>query len=168
MSRRAENIGAVAALSDTLRRRLYYFIRAQARPVSRDEAAEHAGISRRLAAFHLDKLTRSGLLRSHYGRPEGAPRSPGRAPKLYQPTDSEFEVAIPARQYDLIGQILIDAMGAVDGTDGAGVPNDPGVTADADAADTAEGITGQTTVGCSAADPDQTPHPHLPGDLGAV
>ncbi|HEX5495512.1 MAG TPA: helix-turn-helix domain-containing protein [Mycobacteriales bacterium] len=115
MSRRAESIGAVAALSDTLRRRLYDFIRAQSRPVSRDEAAEHVGISRRLAAFHLDKLTRSGLLRSHYGRPAGAPRSPGRAPKLYQPADVEFEVAIPARQYDLIGQILLDAVSAIDG-----------------------------------------------------
>lgn len=126
VSRRAESIGAVAALSDSLRRRLYDFIRSQAHPVSRDEAATHVGISRRLAAFHLDKLTRSGLLRSHYGRPEGAPKSPGRAPKLYEPTDAEFEVAIPARHYDLIGQILIDAVTAADDLGGSGANGSDG------------------------------------------
>ncbi|HEY9472584.1 MAG TPA: helix-turn-helix domain-containing protein, partial [Mycobacteriales bacterium] len=152
MSRRAESIGAVAALSDTLRRRLYDFIRAQARPVSRDEAAEYVGISRRLAAFHLDKLTRSGLLRSHYGRPEGAPKSPGRAPKLYQPTDSEFEVAIPARQYDLIGQILIDAVSAVDGTDGANPVSGP--VAGADTADQTDVSLAKPTEGRPTGDPD--------------
>jgi hypothetical protein len=36
------------------------FIRQQARPVSHDEAGDHVGISRKLAAFHLDK-PRGGL-----------------------------------------------------------------------------------------------------------
>lgn len=57
---------AVAALSDELRRRMYGFIRRVGRPVSREEAAKSVGISRKLAAFHLDKLVEVGLLRARY------------------------------------------------------------------------------------------------------
>lgn len=110
MSRGADGIAAIAVLSDALRRTLYEFIRRQRRAVSRDEAAEHCGISRRLAAFHLDKLTRSGLLHSHYAPPEGALPRPGRRPKLYEPADVEFLVSVPQRQYDLLGEILVDAV----------------------------------------------------------
>lgn len=129
MSGSPESVAAVAVLSDALRRRIYEFIRRQPRPVSRDEAAEHVGISRRLAAFHLDKLTRSGLLRSHYGRPEGAAGRPGRSPKLYEPADAEFAVSIPARQYDLIGEILLDAIEGFDRADDAGPAAGSGVAA---------------------------------------
>ena len=54
-------IKAVAALSDDTRRGMYVFIRAARQPVTRDEAAASVGISRKLAAFHLDKLVDAGL-----------------------------------------------------------------------------------------------------------
>lgn len=131
---RSESITAVAALSDTLRGSLYEYIRRQPGPVSRDEAAAHVGISRRLAAFHLDKLTRSGLLRSYYGRPPGAAPGPGRSPKLYEPVDTEFEVSVPPRQYDLIGEILVDTLDTMHTTSAEEV----------ESADSASGVSGDS------------------------
>ena len=102
---------AIAALDDDLRRRLYLFVRDQGRPVGRDEAAEAVGISRKLAAFHLDKLVDRGLLRFAYARPEGRTgRGAGRPAKVYQPAEAEFQVSIPERRYDLVGSLLVKAV----------------------------------------------------------
>jgi predicted ArsR family transcriptional regulator len=102
---------SLGALEDDIRRRMYLFIREQARPVSRDEAAKEAGISHKLAAFHLDKLVDRGLLKAHYARPAGR-RGPGagRPSKLYEPSAGELTLSIPERRYDLVGQILVDAI----------------------------------------------------------
>jgi predicted ArsR family transcriptional regulator len=99
-------IRAVAALDDELRRGMYLFIRQARRPVTRDEAAASVGISRKLAAFHLDKLVDAGLLRAHY-QPAGGV---GRAPKVYQPVDTDIRVSIPQRQHDVLADILLDAV----------------------------------------------------------
>ena len=102
---------AVAALDDVLRRRMYLFIRSEARPVSRDEAAEHVGISRKLAAFHLDKLVQRGLLTAHYARlPGRTGAGAGRSSKLYEPSDIELDISIPERRYDIVGEIMIGAL----------------------------------------------------------
>src|SRR5215203_1097157 len=46
----------LAGLGDPIRRALYRYVADRGVPVSRDEAAKAAGISRPLAAYHLDKL----------------------------------------------------------------------------------------------------------------
>ncbi|MBF6301988.1 helix-turn-helix domain-containing protein [Nocardia amamiensis] len=102
-------IGAVAALDDELRRGMYRFIRQARRPVTRDEAAAEVGISRKLAAFHLDKLVDAGLLRARYEAPGGV-RRVGRAPKVYEPTDADVRVSIPERRYDVLAEILMGAV----------------------------------------------------------
>ncbi len=103
----------VGALEDELRRRMYLFIRSQGRPVSRDEAAREVGISRKLAAFHLDKLVEKGLLKAHYARPPGrSGRGAGRSSKFYEPTDAEIAVSLPPRGYDFVGDILVEAIEA--------------------------------------------------------
>src|SRR6516225_117313 len=79
-------IRAIAALDDDLRRGMYAFIRAARRPVTRDEAAAAVGISRKLAAFHLDKLVDAGALRARY---QAAGRV-GRAPKVYEPPEADL------------------------------------------------------------------------------
>lgn len=103
--------GAIGALEDDLRRRMYIFIRRQGTPVSRDEAAGHVGISRKLAAFHLDKLVERGLLTAHYGRlPGRSGPGAGRSSKLYEPSDLEVDVSLPERRYDIIGEIMVAAL----------------------------------------------------------
>ncbi|HZD17784.1 MAG TPA: transcriptional regulator [Actinomycetota bacterium] len=103
--------GALGALEDELRRRLYVFVRSQGRPVNREEAASAAGISRKLAAFHLDKLVERGLLTHTYARPpgRGGPGA-GRSAKYYEPSDREIDVTIPERRYDLLGSVLLRAL----------------------------------------------------------
>ncbi|HEY3505983.1 MAG TPA: helix-turn-helix domain-containing protein [Actinocatenispora sp.] len=108
-------ISAVAALDDPSRRGMYAYVRAARRPVTRDEAAAAVGISRKLAAFHLDKLVRAGLLRTTSG-PAGDPPRVGRRPIAYQPTDAELTVSIPQRRHDMLAEILADAILAEDGT----------------------------------------------------
>ena len=102
---------AVAVLDDELRRRLYLMVRRAARPLTREDVATEAGISRRLAAFHLDKLVERGLLRTHYARPPGrSGPGAGRTAKYYQRSGLEIDVSIPERRYDLAGQILLRAV----------------------------------------------------------
>ncbi|KUI27700.1 transcriptional regulator [Mycobacterium sp. IS-1742] len=102
------SIRAVAALGDDMRRRLYDFARHERRPVSRDEAASAVGISRKLAAFHLDKLVDVGLLRFRFLQPAGD--RVGRPPKVYAPADAEFTVSIPPRRPELLADILAHAV----------------------------------------------------------
>lgn len=99
-------IRAVAALDDDVRRALYRFVRDARTPVSRESAAAAVGISRKLAAFHLDKLVAVGLLRARY---EAAGRV-GRAPKVYEPSDADVTVSVPARRPALLAEILLDAV----------------------------------------------------------
>jgi predicted ArsR family transcriptional regulator len=103
------SIRAVAALEDQLRRGMYAFIRQASRPVSRDEAAGAVGISRKLAAFHLDKLVEAGVLSAHYAPLSGI-RKVGRTPKVYEPSGLDIRVNFPQRQHELLAAILLDAV----------------------------------------------------------
>jgi predicted ArsR family transcriptional regulator len=109
----------VALLAEKGRRDLYEFVRGAAGPVTRDEAAEHAGISRRLAAFHLDKLVRGGLLRARTDLPAAGV---GRRPKRYESSTVEVTMSIPTRRYDLLAEVLLQAMDtALDPNGGPGL-----------------------------------------------
>lgn len=107
---------AVTVLVDQVRRALFDFVRSQDHPVTRDEAAEAQHISRNLAAFHLDKLVDAGLLQARYEAPTDQPRGRGRTPKVYEPAPGCISLTIPERRYDLIGEILAQAV-AEDPTD---------------------------------------------------
>lgn len=104
-------IGPIAALDDRLRHRVYLLVRGRGRPVTREEVATELGISRKLAAFHLDKLLDRGLLRAHYARPAGrSGPGAGRPAKMYEPSTIELDVSIPERRYDLVGELLVEAI----------------------------------------------------------
>lgn len=111
------NTSLLAVLDDDLRRRIFLFVRAQGLPVSREAVATEVGISRKLAAFHLDKLTEKGLLTHHYARPagKGGPGA-GRPAKVYEPSPMTIEISVPQRQYELAGRLLLD--GVANQTDG--------------------------------------------------
>jgi predicted ArsR family transcriptional regulator len=112
----ATALPVVAALADDVRRDLYAYVRREGRGVTRDDAAAHAGISRNLAAFHLDKLVAAGLLEARTGG-DGEGRI-GRPPKTYRPSDLELQVSIPAQRYEFAAEMLLGAAVAAerDGT----------------------------------------------------
>ncbi len=99
-------------LSEPVRRTLYEFVVRQAAPVDRDQAAAAAGIGRPLAAFHLDRLVRAGLLDVEYRRRSGRTGpGAGRPAKFYRRAASEqIDVSLPPRQYRLAAEILADGI----------------------------------------------------------
>jgi predicted ArsR family transcriptional regulator len=105
----ADGIDAVGLLQDPLRRRLYEFVSGQDHDVSRNEAAEAAGVQRTLAAFHLDRLVESGLLDAVFRRVSGkSGPGAGRPAKLYRRSAAEFEVSVPRRDYTLLASLLAE------------------------------------------------------------
>jgi predicted ArsR family transcriptional regulator len=102
----------VRALGEPTRRAVYLAVEDARRPMTRAAVAETLGISRRLAAFHLDKLTEEGLLDVHYARPDERPGGPGagRSAKWYRVGAVEFDLTIPPRRTDIAARVLALAM----------------------------------------------------------
>jgi predicted ArsR family transcriptional regulator len=115
-------ITAVAALSEPLRRGLYRLAVSQPAPIGRDQAAQALGISRALAAFHLDKLVELGLLEVEFRRLSGRDGpGAGRPAKLYRPSDRQLALSFPNRRYDLAAHLLAEAIEAGEGATQAGL-----------------------------------------------
>jgi predicted ArsR family transcriptional regulator len=105
-----DDIEAIAALQDPVRRRLYEYVAAQGREVGRNEAAEAAGVGRTLAAHHLDKLAEAGLLDSGSRRLTGrSGPGAGRPAKVYTRARAERAVSLPARDYRTAAELLAEA-----------------------------------------------------------
>jgi predicted ArsR family transcriptional regulator len=95
-----QQLTGLAGLGDPIRRALYRHVADRGVPVSRDEAAHTAGISRPLAAYHLDKLVDDGLLEA------------GRPAKHYVRADTQIELSLPARDYAALAELLAHAVEA--------------------------------------------------------
>lgn len=104
----SQQLDRVAALAEPVRRRLYEAVARSGVPVDRDMAAERVGISRPLAAFHLDRLVQAGLLDVVFKRRSGRTGpGAGRPAKFYlRPADQEISIDLPARSYDMAAEIL--------------------------------------------------------------
>lgn len=100
---------AVAVLVDPVRRALFDHVRRQEHAVGREEAADAVGVSRHLAAFHLDKLVEAGLLSSRYEAPSDRPRGRGRTPKVYEAV-AVIDLSLPPRRYELLASVLAAAV----------------------------------------------------------
>jgi predicted ArsR family transcriptional regulator len=108
-----QQLTGLAGLGDPVRRALYRHVAARGVPVSRDDAAQAAGISRPLAAYHLDKLVDDGLLEARYQRRSGR-RGPGagRPAKHYVRAGRQIELSLPARDYAALAELLARAVEA--------------------------------------------------------
>ncbi|MGQ0804933.1 MAG: helix-turn-helix transcriptional regulator [Actinomycetota bacterium] len=102
-----DDLDGLSDLADPVRRALYRHVVGAGQPVGRDAAAGAVGISRSLAAYHLDRLVEAGLLDARYER-LGGRRGPGagRPSKLYTRSPSRFQVTVPARDYELAARLL--------------------------------------------------------------
>jgi predicted ArsR family transcriptional regulator len=101
------DLAAIGLLQDPVRRALYAHVVAAGDEVSRNQAAEAAGVTRSLAAFHLDKLVEAGLLEASFRR-LGARRGPGagRPSKLYRRAPGEVAATLPPRDYETVAHLL--------------------------------------------------------------
>src|SRR5215212_3419581 len=108
-----QQLADLAGLGDPIRRTLYRHVAERGVPISRDEAAHAAGISRPLAAYHLDKLVDDGLLEPRYHRRSGR-QGPGagRPAKHYVRADRQIELSLPARDYAALAELLAGAVEA--------------------------------------------------------
>ncbi len=105
-----EPVEALSALGDPTRRSAYDYVSAQGHPVGRDEVATALGIGRTLAAYHLDRLAKEGLLSVAYARRSGRTGpGAGRPAKLYERSEREVAVSVPPRNYGLAARLLAQA-----------------------------------------------------------
>ena len=136
-----DQIDAVATLAEPTRRRLYDLVAASDDPVGRDDAVAALGISRELAAFHLDRLVAAGLLRPNTGG-AAAGRAPvrGRPAKLYRRAGPSVEISLPPRRYERAAELMATALGRLARRSGiealAGVAREQGAAVGVDASRT--------------------------------
>ncbi len=106
-------VAGLSSLDDPIRRRLYDYVASCDEPVARENAATAAGISRALAAYHLDKLADAGILAVSYARPAGRTGpGAGRPAKQYVRTQQELSASVPPRNYRLLADLLAEAVAA--------------------------------------------------------
>lgn len=109
------DIDALAALKDPLRRSLFLHVSRAQGDVSRDQAAQALGVTRALAASHLDKLVEQGLLEASFRRLSGKTGpGAGRPSKLYRRSLRELAVTLPARDYELPARLFARALEELD------------------------------------------------------
>ncbi|MFN2483769.1 MAG: helix-turn-helix transcriptional regulator [Candidatus Limnocylindria bacterium] len=104
---------AVASLAEPVRRDLYAYVAQRGEEVSREDAAAAVGVSRGLAAFHLDRLVAAGLLSAAYRRLSGKTGpGAGRPSKMYRRSDQPFEITLPRRRHAMLADLLAEAVDA--------------------------------------------------------
>jgi predicted ArsR family transcriptional regulator len=107
----ADDLVAVALLAEPIRQRLYGYVRDRDEPVGREDAARHAEISVKLAAFHLDRMAGAGLLEVGYRRLTGrAGPGAGRPAKVYSVPPRSFSIVIPQTRYALAASMMATAL----------------------------------------------------------
>jgi len=108
------DLDAIASLAEPARRALYEWVASSGRAVGRDEAAAAAGVSRALAAFHLDRLVKDGLLIPEYRRLSGRTGpGAGRPAKLYRRAPREVSVTLPERRYETAARLFAETLDRV-------------------------------------------------------
>jgi predicted ArsR family transcriptional regulator len=107
----ADQVATIALLDEPTRRRVFEFASASRHAVSRDDVAAGLGMSRELAAFHLERLLNGGLLKAEYRRRSGRTGpGAGRPAKLYRRTDVEVAVSIPPRRYEAAADVFAESI----------------------------------------------------------
>ena len=104
-------VETLSTLDDPVRRKLFLLVEGRGE-LSRDQAARAAGVSRALAAFHLDRLVEAGLLEASFRRLSGkSGPGAGRPSKLYRRSALELDITRPQRRYEWAAQVLARALG---------------------------------------------------------
>lgn len=111
MTARDRDLVALGLLAEPVRRDLYDWVVARARPVGREEAAKALKITRALATFHLDRLAAAGLLEGGYRRLSGrVGPGAGRPARVYWRAGREFSISLPDRRYERVAGLFASAL----------------------------------------------------------
>src|SRR5712691_9640752 len=111
MKDRDHDLEAVGSLSEPSRRALYRYVAGSPAEVSREQAAKATRVSRVLAAFHLDRLVKAGLLEATFRRVSGKTGpGAGRPSKLYRRASRSIEISLPEKRYELLSRLLASAV----------------------------------------------------------
>jgi predicted ArsR family transcriptional regulator len=114
IERSRDDLTAIAALEEPNRRRLYELVAGSRAAVGRDEAAHRLGMSREIAAFHLDRLVDAGLLEASYRRLSGRTGpGAGRPAKVYRRVQRDVSVTFPPRHYEAIADLFAEGLSAL-------------------------------------------------------
>jgi predicted ArsR family transcriptional regulator len=111
---------ALQLLAEPTRRALFRACQRAGAPLTREELARAVGISRRLAAFHLDLLAEANLLTVDYARPAGrSGPGAGRPAKRYGAAEVDLELSVPPRRYEVAARVMARGLAAANehGTD---------------------------------------------------
>lgn len=112
---RTDQTAAVAALRDPTRRALFDLVARSSTAVSIDDAVRATGIPKSTAAVHLDFLVGLGVLTVAFERRSGKTGpGAGRPAKIYRAAGVEIAASIPARDYELMGEVLAGALEAAE------------------------------------------------------
>ena len=104
-------LDALGVLADPVRRTLYRAVATAPGELGRDAAAQAAGVSRSLAAFHLDRLVEAGLLEVTFRRLSGRTGpGAGRPAKVYRRAPREHTLSVPPRSYDTASRLLAETL----------------------------------------------------------
>lgn len=105
------DLDAIGSLSEPSRRALYRYVAASPSEVSREQAAKATRVSRVLAAFHLDRLVKAGLLEASFRRISGKTGpGAGRPSKLYRRASRSIEISLPQKRYELLSRLFASAV----------------------------------------------------------
>jgi predicted ArsR family transcriptional regulator len=116
----AEEIASLSTLDDPVRAAIFFYVARSGDPITRDQAAKALGITRRTAAFHLDKLAEADLVDVSFKRLTGRTGpGAGRSSKLYRRSGRRFNVSIPARNYELLARLLASVVQETQGPSAA-------------------------------------------------
>jgi predicted ArsR family transcriptional regulator len=116
----AAEIASLSTLDDPVRAEIFFHVARSGGYVTRDQAAKDLGITRRTAAFHLDKLAEAGLVDVSFKRVTGRTGpGAGRSSKLYRRSARRLNISIPSRNYELMARLLASV---VQQTDEASAP----------------------------------------------
>lgn len=113
----AEQTAVVAALRDPTRRALFEAVSHSRAAMSVDEAVRATGTPKSTAALHLDRLVDAGVLVVAFERRTGRTGpGAGRPAKVYRPAADEIVASVPARDYELMGEVLACALEVAEAT----------------------------------------------------
>lgn len=116
-----------AALGDPTRRAIYIAVRQAPDAVTTASIADVFDIHPNVARHHLDRLANEGYLEVTERQPVGSEgRSVGRPAKHYAPSSKEVEIHFAPRRYELLVELLIKVISALDPDDVQAVAEDVG------------------------------------------